>query len=57
VPAQKSTDEVRAIVAAAVASLAPEARSQGAIMKLVMPQLKGLADGNMVREIVTQALS
>jgi uncharacterized protein YqeY len=56
-PAQKSADEVRAIVVAAVASLAPEARNQGAVMKLVMPQLKGLADGNMVREIVTQALS
>jgi uncharacterized protein YqeY len=56
-PAQKSADEVRAIVVAAVASLAPEARNQGAIMKLVMPQLKGLADGNTVREIVTQALS
>jgi uncharacterized protein YqeY len=56
-PAQKSADEVRAIVAAAVASLAPEARNQGAVMKLVMPQLKGLADGNLVREIVTQALS
>jgi len=56
-PAQKSADEVRAIVVAAVASLAPEVRNQGAVMKLVMPQLKGLADGNMVREIVTQALT
>jgi len=56
-PAQKSADDIRAIVQAAVASLPAESRNQGAIMKVVMPQLKGQADGNLVREIVTAELS
>jgi uncharacterized protein YqeY len=56
-PAQRSADEIRAIVQAAVDSLPAEARNQGAIMKIVMPQLKGLADGNLVREAVTAALA
>jgi len=55
-PAQKSADEIRAIVQAAVDSLPADARNQGAVMKIVMPQLKGLADGNLVREAVTAAL-
>jgi uncharacterized protein YqeY len=55
-PAQKSPDEIRAIVKAAVAQLPPEARNQGAAMKAVMPQLKGLADGNVIRQIVTEEL-
>jgi len=55
-PAQKSADEIRAIVQAAVDSLPAEGRNQGAVMKIVMPQLKGLADGNLVREAVTAAL-
>ena len=55
-PAQKSADEIRAIVVAAVEGLPPEGRNQGAVMKVVMPQLKGLADGNIIREIVTESL-
>lgn len=55
-PAQKSTDDIRAVVTAAIASLPADARNQGAVMKIVMPQLKGLADGNLVRELVTEAL-
>ncbi|HEY8321429.1 MAG TPA: GatB/YqeY domain-containing protein [Candidatus Baltobacteraceae bacterium] len=55
-PAQKSADEIRAIVQAAVDSLPADGRNQGAVMKIVMPQLKGLADGNLVREAVTAAL-
>ena len=56
-PAQKSEEEVRAIVQAAVDATPADARNQGAIMKIVMPQLKGLADGNLVREAVTAALA
>ena len=55
-PAQKSRAEVAAIVAAALAEIPEGARNQGAVMKAVMPQLKGLADGNMVREVVAEAL-
>ncbi|MDH2910107.1 MAG: GatB/YqeY domain-containing protein [Candidatus Eremiobacteraeota bacterium] len=56
-PAQRSRDEVVAIVAAAIAALPESGRNQGAVMKAVMPQLKGLADGNLVREIVAEALA
>ncbi|MEA2785641.1 MAG: uncharacterized protein QOF71_1745 [Candidatus Eremiobacteraeota bacterium] len=56
-PAQKSGDEIRAVVRAALAELPPDGRNQGALMKLVLPQLKGLADGNAVRKIVTEELT
>ncbi len=56
-PAQKSADEVRAIVRTALAAIPAEGRNQGAAMKVVMPQLKGLADGNIVRQIVTEELA
>jgi len=55
-PAQKSADEVREIVRAALAGLPEGGRNQGALMKLVMPQLKGLADGNVVRQVVGEEL-
>jgi uncharacterized protein len=56
-PAQKSADEIRAIVKAAVAALPENSRNPGAAMKAVMPQLKGLADGNLIRQIVTEELA
>ncbi len=56
-PAQKSADDIRAIVKAAIAALPADGRNQGAAMKAVMPQLKGLADGNLIRQIVTEELA
>jgi uncharacterized protein YqeY len=56
-PAQKSAEEVRELVRAAIGGLPPEGRNQGAVMKAVMPQLKGLADGNLIRTIVLEELS
>ncbi len=55
-PAQKSPDEVRSVVKAILTELPGETRNQGAVMKLAMAQLKGLADGNLVRQIVTEEL-
>ncbi len=55
-PAQKSPDEIRAVVREALNGLPEGGRNQGALMKLVLPQLKGLADGNVVRKIVTEEL-
>ena len=55
-PAQKSPDEIREIVRAALAGLPDAGRNQGALMKSVMPQLKGLADGKLVNQIVTEEL-
>ena len=56
-PAQKSPDEIREVVRAALAGLPAEGRNQGALMKVVMPQLKGLADGNLVRQIAAEELA
>ena len=56
-PQQKSAQEVREVVRGALAGMAPEARNAGAVMKLVMPQLKGLADGTLVRDVVAEELA
>jgi uncharacterized protein YqeY len=56
-PAQKSADEVRAIVREIIAGLPADGRTQGAVMKVVMPALKGQADGNVVRTVVTEELA
>ena len=56
-PAQRSPDEIRAVVRAALEALPAQGRNQGAVMKAVMPQFKGLADGNAIRQIVTEELS
>lgn len=56
-PAQKSPDEVRELVRAALAGLPADGRNAGAAMKAVMPALRGLADGNLVRQIVTEELA
>jgi uncharacterized protein len=56
-PAQRSPADVRAIVAAVLAELPPESRNMAAVMKVVMPQLRDVADGNLVRQIVTEELA
>jgi uncharacterized protein len=55
-PAQRSAAEIREIVQSVLAELPPGARNAGAVMKVVMPQLRGQADGNLVRQIVTEEL-
>ncbi len=55
-PQQKSAVEIREMVQSAISEIAPEARNQGSVMKIVMPALKGLADGNLVRQIVVEEL-
>ena len=56
-PQQKTPEEIRAAVRAALAALPPEARNQGALMKAVLPGLRGLADGALVRSIVLEELA
>ena len=56
-PAQKSADEVRAIVRAELAAMPAEQRTQGNAMKTLMPKLKAEADGNTIRAIVTEELA
>jgi uncharacterized protein YqeY len=55
-PEQKSAEDVRAIVRSVLATLPEDGRSQGAVMKAVMPQLKGVADGKLVAQIVGDEL-
>lgn len=55
-PPQRSATEIREIVQSVLAELPAEQRNAGAVMKVVMPQLRGLADGNLVRQIVTEEL-
>jgi uncharacterized protein YqeY len=56
-PPQRSAADVREIVQSVIAELPPQSRNAGAVMKVVMPQLKGVADSNLVRQIVTEELS
>lgn len=54
-PAQKTPEEVRQLVRATLASGTP--RNQGAVMKAVMPSLRGVADGKMVAQVVAEELA
>jgi uncharacterized protein YqeY len=44
-------------VRAIIAELPQGSRNQGAVMKVALTQLKGQADGNLVRRIVTEELA
>ena len=57
-PEQLSDDEVRALVVKAVAdSGATSARDMGKVMSLLMPTVKGKADGKVVSGLVAQELA
>ena len=56
-PAQKSADEVREIVRKAMAAMPADARNPGSVMKAVMPQLKGQAEGGTIRQVVLEELA
>lgn len=60
-PEQLGEEEIRSIVAAAVASAAAEGKTgpaaMGAVMKIVTPQTRGRADGAAVAALVKAALA
>ena len=57
-PRQLGEDEIRRIVAEAVeATGAASPRDIGGVMKRVMPQLQGRADGKLVNRLVREALA
>jgi uncharacterized protein YqeY len=56
-PAQKSPEEIRTAVRAAIAGLPEASRNVGLVMKSVLPGLRGEADGNTVRQIVGEELN
>lgn len=56
-PPQLSTDELRAIVKKVAASVgAATIKDMGKLMKAVMPEVKGRADGKAVNEMVKEVL-
>lgn len=56
-PAQLSEDEIRQIVQEAIsASGASSKKEMGKVMGLIMPKVKGKADGNLVQRIVSEEL-
>ncbi|MDX6704242.1 MAG: uncharacterized protein QOI48_88 [Solirubrobacteraceae bacterium] len=56
-PAQLGDDELRAIVAAAVAETAAQSpKDMGQVMKAAMPAVDGRADGKRVSALVREAL-
>ena len=57
-PQQLTADQVREIVREAIAATgATSPKDMGAVMKVVMPKVKGVADGKMVNQIVNELLS
>lgn len=56
-PSQLSRDEVLALVReAATAAGATGPKDMGAVMKVLMPKVKGVADGKLVNELVREVL-
>jgi uncharacterized protein YqeY len=55
-PPQKSPEELRGIIREALAALAPDQRTRGAAMKVLMPQLKAEADGAVIGALVQEEL-
>lgn len=56
-PERLSEDELRRIVQEAIASTgAMSARDMGSVMKIVMPRVKGAADGKLVSSIAAKLL-
>lgn len=57
-PAQLSEEELRAIIAEAVAATqATQQKDMGKVMAVLMPQVKGRADGKLVSAIVKEFLA
>jgi hypothetical protein len=57
-PQQLSEDELREIVAAAIREVnAGSPKDMGKIMQVVMPKIKGRADGKMVNKLVMEILA
>lgn len=56
-PHMMSEDEVRAAVYRIIATTDTSKTNKGAIMRAVMPQLKGKADGKMINNVVSEIVA
>ena len=58
-PTQMSTDEVKSVIQDVLTELGiekPTPRDKGKIMKILMPRVKGKADGNLVNDILAEMM-
>ena len=58
-PADMTADQIREVIAQVLAVLnieAPAAKDKGAIMKVLMPRVKGKADGKVVNETLASMM-
>ena len=58
-PADMSAEQIREVIAQVLAELnieAPAAKDKGAIMKVLMPRVKGKADGKVVNETLASMM-
>ena len=58
-PADMTADQIREVIAQVLAELnieAPAAKDKGAIMKVLMPRVKGKADGKVVNETLASMM-
>lgn len=58
-PKMMDADEINAVIAETLAELgieAPTSKDKGKIMKVLMPKVKGKADGKLVNELLTQLM-
>lgn len=58
-PADMTADQIREVIAQVLAELnieAPTAKDKGAIMKVLMPRVKGKADGKVVNETLASMM-
>ena len=59
-PTMMDADEIRSVIDSVLASLGidtPTSKDKGRIMKDLMPQVKGKADGKLVNEILTSIMT
>ena len=57
-PKQLSADELRQLVEAAIAEVGADSPKQmGQVMKVLMPQVKGRADGKLVSKMIAELLA
>lgn len=56
-PKMMSEDEVRSAVYHILATVDIQQDNKGAVMKAVMPRLKGKADGKVINKVVTEILN
>lgn len=59
-PKMMDTEEIKAVITATLAEVgieAPTAKDKGKIMKVLMPKVKGKADGKLANEIFTSFLN